>query len=189
MVPPSSFEACLSFPALSNTVQGPGLDAGKVKVGDIPLESHDHSVHWLGISLRRRKSSVRSISMCRCCMWPEHRKLPILRRNSDVAQVVQLRYRASGFFGQRAGDLATAQRGPLPDCRFPEPVPELVPVPPLRCWDLSQSFCAALWDVPPAVPSLMWAQSSGRGIVVPDPSGVVIDNKARTEMEHPMWTA
>jgi hypothetical protein len=57
------------------------------------------------------------------------------------------------------------QRGPLPDGIFPEPVPELVPVPAPRCCELSQSFCAAASAVLSAVPDLMCAQSFGRGIV------------------------
>jgi hypothetical protein len=66
------------------------------------------------------------------------------------------------------------QRGPLPDGIFPEPVPELVPVPAPRCCELSQSFCAAASAALSAVPALMCAQSFGRGIVELGRSRVVL---------------
>jgi hypothetical protein len=66
------------------------------------------------------------------------------------------------------------QRDPLPDGIFPEPVPELVPVPAPRCCELSQSFCAAASAALSAVPALMCAQSFGRGIVELGRSRVVL---------------
>ena len=91
------------------------------------------------------------------------------------AQLVRLRHSPSVCLDRNDHrDSQSLQRGPLPEGIFPEPVPELVPVPPPRCWELSQSFWAADSAVLSAVPGLMCAQSFGRGIVALGRSGVVL---------------
>jgi len=110
-----------------------------------------------------------------------HPGYPIRWKSSTVLQIpafvqlVRFRHSPSACLdGNDHRDSQWLQRGPLPEGIFPEPVPELVPVPAPRCWELSQSFWAADSAVLSAVPGLMCAQSFGRGIVALGRSGVVL---------------
>jgi hypothetical protein len=136
------------------------------------LEFHTH--------LRRRAQFIgrkwNNVNISISIRYADSLEAPVTIGITAIAQLVRRKHSPSVFFGKDTAFMRSQrfQRDPLPDGIFPEPVPELVPVPAPRCCDLSQSFCAAASAVLSAVPDLMCAQSFGAGIVELGRSRVVL---------------